>query len=69
MKITSLNYVIAKHHNIISNLNYFSYRLRISKKQISIILMERIHEFIRKNDYLRKELTMYKDIRTTLRKL
>jgi len=31
--------------------------------------MQRIYELIQENDYLREELAMYKDTRTTLREL
>jgi hypothetical protein len=31
--------------------------------------MQQIYKFTQENDYLREELAMYKDIRTTLRKL
>jgi len=69
VKFTSLNHVIQKHHDIISNLNYLSHRLRISKQQVAVTSMKRIHDFTRENDYLREELAMYKNTRTALRDL
>ncbi len=69
IKVTSLNYIIAKYNNTTSNLDYFSHCLRISKEQISIISMQQIYKLIRENGYLREELAIYKDTRTTFREL
>jgi len=69
MKITSLNYAIARYHDTTSNLNRFSHCLRINKEQVSIISMQRIDKLIRENDYLCEKLAMYKDTRTTLREV
>jgi len=69
IKVTLLNYTIARHYNTTSNLNYFLHYLRINKEQVSIILMQQIYKFIRKNNYLCEELAIYKDTRITLREL
>jgi len=69
VELTSLNHVIQKHHDIISNLNYLSHRLRISKQQVVVTSMKRIHDLTRENDYLREELAMYKDTRIALQDL
>lgn len=65
-EVTILNHQIEDHEETIFILDYFSHRLRLTKKKKPKILKKHIKKLTKEIEYLRQELTYYKNIRKVL---